>query len=84
VSHVWYSIEKSNGRRARIVGQGDPKTRDRPAAENGISPLNVAFLSGWRRSLGENMHTPMTPWAEASLDIPTMHPRKSITRPHGS
>jgi hypothetical protein len=60
---------KSNGTRARIVGQGDPKTRDRPASENGISPLNVAFLSGWRRSLGEIMHTPMTPWAEASWTL---------------
>jgi hypothetical protein len=46
VSHVWYSIEKSNGTRARIVGQGDPKTRDRPASENGISPLNVALYPG--------------------------------------
>jgi len=58
-----------NGRRARIVGQGDPKTRDRPASENGISPLKVALYSGWRSVLGEIMYTPMTPWAEASWTL---------------
>jgi len=35
---VSYSIGRVNGGKARIVGQGDPKTRDRPASENGISP----------------------------------------------
>jgi hypothetical protein len=65
---------KSNGTRARLVGQGDPKTRDRPASENGIS-LKSGTLSGWRRSLGENMHTPMTPWAEAFWTLLSMYPR---------
>ena len=35
---VSYSIGRVNGRKARIVGQGDPKIRDRPASEDGISP----------------------------------------------
>jgi len=69
---------KSNGKKARIVGQGAPKTRDRPAAEKRDLSLDCGILSGWRAALGGNMLTPMTPGPKPPGQC-CYAPRKSIT-----
>lgn len=62
---VSYSIGRVNGGKARIVGQGDPKTRDRPASKTGSTPERWHFIRV-AAVLGEYMHTPMTPGPKAS------------------